>query len=252
MTIHEPQKKPDNTQLNIAAVVLAGGEGRRMGNYLKPLLTLNDKTLLEITAEKIAPQVHETYLNLSKELLIQIQSAASTSSNSFGGNVDDNNAANIVSHTQNPIQQLSKYVEKHTKNIILDGSFAMQGPLAGVLSAMKHAQNNPSIRYVLSVPADSPFTPKNITQKLLESIGDHYAVHAKSQEQDHYVVALWSVKLQDDIEDYLKKGHRSVGRFLKSVKSKAIHFSAEPFDPFFNINTPHDYENAKKMSDTLY
>ena len=252
MIINVTPKKPNNIQPNIAAVVLAGGESRRMGNYLKPLLTLNEKTLLEITTEKIGPQVDETYLNLSKELLMQVQSANSTSCKSFGGNVDDNNAANIVIHKQNTIQQLSKYIERHKKNIISDGSFAMQGPLAGVLSAMKHANNNPSIAYVLSVPVDSPFIPKNVTQKLLESIGAYHAVHAKSLEQDHYVVALWSVKLQDDIEDYLKKGHRSVGRFLKSVKSKAIHFSAEPFDPFFNINTPHDYEKAKKMSDALY
>lgn len=52
----------------ITGVVLAGGQGRRMGGVDKGLTLLNDKPMVEWAIERFAPQVDELLINANQNL----------------------------------------------------------------------------------------------------------------------------------------------------------------------------------------
>lgn len=83
---------------DICGVVLAGGQGRRLGGKDKGLLQLHDKPFIEHIVEKLSPQVGEVLINANRNQ--QLYAA-------FG-------------------------------NVIQDELADYQGPLAGMLAAMNH------------------------------------------------------------------------------------------------------------------
>ena len=52
----------------VTGVVLAGGQGRRMGGVDKGLKILRGKPMVEWVIERIAPQVHEVLINANQNL----------------------------------------------------------------------------------------------------------------------------------------------------------------------------------------
>ena len=51
---------------NINGVILAGGQGRRLGNIDKGLLCWRGKPLIEHVSERIAPQVNQLFINCNR------------------------------------------------------------------------------------------------------------------------------------------------------------------------------------------
>ncbi|NOY15636.1 MAG: molybdenum cofactor guanylyltransferase [Gammaproteobacteria bacterium] len=56
--------KPDKT--NITAVIVAGGQGSRMGGQDKGLINLHGKTLIEQIIEQISPQLDRVIINANR------------------------------------------------------------------------------------------------------------------------------------------------------------------------------------------
>lgn len=54
--------------LEISAIVLAGGQGRRMGGQDKGLIELAGRPLIELTLERIAPQADEVLISANRHL----------------------------------------------------------------------------------------------------------------------------------------------------------------------------------------
>lgn len=126
------------------------------------------------------------------------------------------------------------------------------GPLAGVLSAMRHAAvHHPHASHLVTVPIDSPFFPIDLVARLAEPIEgrDEIAI-AASLGRDHPVFGLWPVSLSDDLEAWLLADEkRRVRDFLarhlvRTVDFPAVKTPIGPLDPFFNINTPDDLLDA--------
>ena len=126
------------------------------------------------------------------------------------------------------------------------------GPLAGILAGLDWAAAHaPEIDWLLSVPGDCPFLPKNLLQRLHQArlaAGTPLAC-ARSGEWRHPVVALWSVALREDlrralIEEDLHKIEIWTGRHGIAIAD----WPAEPVDPFFNVNTPEDAARAEALS----
>ncbi|QND47384.1 molybdenum cofactor guanylyltransferase [Rhizobium lusitanum] len=126
------------------------------------------------------------------------------------------------------------------------------GPLAGVLTAMRHAAVHcPHASHLVTVPIDSPFFPIDLVARLAEPIEgrDDIAI-AASLGRDHPVFGLWPVSLADDLEAWLLADEkRRVRDFLarhlvRTVDFPAIETMIGPLDPFFNINTPDDLLDA--------
>ena len=69
----------------------------------------------------------------------------------------------------------------------------------------------------------------------------------KSGEKRHNIFGLWSVNLVDQLDKDLETGSRKVERWANDIGVKIIKMTFEKQDPFFNINTKKDLEDAEKI-----
>ena len=199
----------------IPAVILAGGKGTRLGEVDKCLLQLNGKSILDTLVTRLTAQCSPILLNANGD---------KTRFKNFDG------------------------------AIIPDISDSLLGPLSGIHSALVHlsklqTNDKTSSNYLLSVPGDCPFIPDDLAAQLKTHANDQDldVVTCKSGDREHFVVSLWKISLADKLNSFLDSGNRSVGQFIRSCDSGVVEFPINPIDPFFNINTPEDFEMAEQL-----
>ena len=139
---------------------------------------------------------------------------------------------------------------KNYENISLISDFKKdQGPLGGVLSAMKWAkEKNNKYKWISTFPVDTPFFKKEILQKFLSEINSEESklFFIKSNNTRHNIFGIWSIDLMKKLENDLNEGQRKVELWANSVGVKVIDIEFINDDPFFNINTKKDLEKAKE------
>ena len=124
-----------------------------------------------------------------------------------------------------------------------------QGPLGGVLSAMKWAkEKNSNYKWISTFPVDTPFFKKEILKKFLSEINieESKLFFIKSNNTRHNIFGIWSIDLMKKLEEDLNKGHKKVETWANSIGVKIINMEFMYEDPFFNINTKDDLAIAKK------
>lgn len=125
-------------------------------------------------------------------------------------------------------------------NILADLPAYRGTPLAGVAAALAYGATQ-GFDAVVTVPSDTPFLPPDLVARL--SAGG--AAIASSDGQDHYLTGFWPVSLVATFEDAdTKQSLRRMKDFVTLAGANKIEWSASPFDPFFNINTPQELEQA--------
>ena len=199
---------------NILAVVLAGGKSKRFGedkNHIK----LGDKTLLEHVLSKISNKFEEILIVSSLKLEI-----------------------------------------KNMKNItVIPDCLNDFGPLAGVLSSMKWVkESKKSYQWVATFPCDTPYFDTSIIEEYKKRIklSDSLLYFIKSYNKRHNIFGLWSIKLLKTLEeDLIKNNFRKVEEWANKIGVKTIDFEIKKHDPFFNINTKEDFEEAKKILEKI-
>ncbi|KLK93274.1 molybdopterin-guanine dinucleotide biosynthesis protein A [Microvirga vignae] len=193
-------------------VILAGGLARRMGGGDKPLLMLQGQTLLGHVKQRLAPQCGCVILNANGEP--------------------------------------SRFIATGLP-VVADSVPDHPGPLAGILTALEWtARNQPAIEWVVSVPGDTPFIPADLVERLhaARSTAQSAVAYAASGPQEHYTTGLWPVALRHDLRHALTvKGMRRVEDWAKAQGAATATWPIEPFDPFFNINTPEELDAASTM-----
>jgi len=139
---------------------------------------------------------------------------------------------------------------KNSENISLIGDLKKdQGPLGGVLSAMKWAkEKNKDYKWISTFPVDTPFFKKEILQNFLHEINleESKLFFIKSNNTRHNIFGIWSIDLMEKLEEDLSNGERKVEVWANSVGVKVINMEFLNKDPFFNINTKDDLEKAKQ------
>ena len=190
--------------VDLAVVVLAGGEGRRIGGG-KPLRRLGGETLLD--------RAIRTARGWSAHVAVAVRA---------------NDQVGAVG-----------------AELIRDDP-DLPGPLAGLAVALAFARRT-GRPAVLTIPCDAPFLPSDLACRLLGALGGHGATLAESGGEIHPVCALWRVTALDRLAAYLATGRRSLRGFAEHVGSATAHWSAEPVDPFFNVNTPDDLARAEAL-----
>ena len=139
---------------------------------------------------------------------------------------------------------------KNSEKISIIADFEKgQGPLGGVLSAMKWVkQKNKDYKWISTFPADTPFFKREILQKFFKEIKieESRLFFIKSNNTRHNIFGLWSIDLLGELEEDLKKGDRKVELWANKVGVKVIDMKFINEDPFFNINTKEDLEKAKE------
>ncbi|RDI59286.1 molybdenum cofactor guanylyltransferase [Microvirga subterranea] len=196
----------------VLGVVLAGGLARRMGGADKPLLPLGGRTLLSCVVERLRPQCDELILN-------------------------GNGAQDRFEGTSLPI--------------VPDSIPGFPGPLAGILAAMEWAATfRPALRWVASVPCDTPFLPHDLVNRLQEAqaTSGKPIVCAASGDRIHHAIALWPTDLRRDLRETLvQNGAQSIRGWAASHGVVHVTWPSRPVDPFFNINTSADLAAAQAM-----
>jgi molybdopterin-guanine dinucleotide biosynthesis protein A len=136
--------------------------------------------------------------------------------------------------------------------VVADSVPDFAGPLAGILTGLDWAAvNAPNIEWLVSVPGDCPFLPKDLVARLHEARATSKLplACARSGEWRHPVVGLWPVRLREDLRQAL------VGENLHKIELWTTRYGVAiaewpvvPFDPFFNVNTPKDAAQAEAIA----
>lgn len=197
---------------SVVGIILAGGLAKRMGGGDKCLLPLAGKTLLQRTVERAQPQVEKLLLN------------ANGSSLRFA-----RNRLPVVPD-------------------LLPGNL---GPLAGIHAGLSWIRKDaPSTEWLMSFASDTPFFPLDLVAQLLAAATTHNSqlAIANSRLRNHPVFALWHTSLLDNIEQQLTTGEvPRLQDWIKQQKMVEVSFTADAYDPFFNINTPQDLYAAEPL-----
>ncbi|MBO9445646.1 molybdenum cofactor guanylyltransferase MobA [Ruegeria sp. R14_0] len=204
-------------------VILAGGLATRMGGGDKGLLTIGGQSLLSHVIARLTPQVGGIALN---------------------ANGDPERFADL------------------NLPVLPDTIEGFAGPLAGVLAGLDWAaeQGGDSI---VTAAADTPFFPRDLVERLVAAsngqkhplvlattprTGDEALKSGGGKRVNrHPTFGLWPVALRDDLRDALNGGLRKVVLWTDEHDGREALFPAEPFDPFFNVNTPDDLTRAQQL-----
>ncbi len=125
------------------------------------------------------------------------------------------------------------------------------GPLAGLLSGMEWLRRHrPGIDSILTVPADTPFLPRDLADRLghARAVAGAEAAIAVSGGRRHGVIGLWPVAAAGALRHALvDQSLRRVDHWIARLNLVEIDVAADPVDPFFNINTREDLAAAERL-----
>jgi molybdenum cofactor guanylyltransferase len=125
------------------------------------------------------------------------------------------------------------------------------GPLAGVLAGLDWAALQGAAA-IVTAAADTPFFPVDLVARLQAAAGPSGLCIAGSPDetgrvQRHPTFGLWPVALRDDLRAAVTGGMRKVVTWTDAHNAGLARFGSDPFDPFFNINTPEDILRAERL-----
>ncbi|NEV61188.1 molybdenum cofactor guanylyltransferase MobA [Thiorhodococcus minor] len=188
---------------DITGVILAGGAGRRMDGRDKGLLPFGDRALVEWAIDALAPQVGSLLISANR---------------------------NIDSYS------------RYGLPVVRDSEPGFNGPLAGVLSAMRSARTP----WILTLPCDAPFPPPDLGRRLGAEIAKRTADLAIATDgtRRHSLHALLPAALASDLADFLAAGDRKVELWQRRHQIAQADFSDCP-EAFLNLNTPDDARRAE-------
>jgi molybdenum cofactor guanylyltransferase len=194
-------------------VILAGGLARRMGGIDKVRVGIGGATILDRVVTRLRGQCAGLVLNANAESV---------------------RFANVG------------------LPIVSDSVADFPGPLAGILAGLDFAAaQSPDIAWVISVPSDCPFLPRDLVPRLHQARHDAGATlaSAASGGRRHPVIGLWPVSLREDLRRALvEEGARKVGEWSARCPLAIAEWPTDPVDPFFNVNTPDDVANAERLA----
>ena len=194
---------------NILGVILAGGKSSRFGSN-KSLSNLSKIKLIEHVINKI-----NKYFS---EILI--------------------------------ISNDSKLILKNSKiKIIKDCKEGYLGPLVGILSAMKYANQSNKYNWIITFPCDTPFFDEIIIEKMIKKITSkkEKIFLIKDENQKHNIFGIWSTSLEKILEQDLDNNFRKVDLWTDKIGCGLIKKDIKNDNEFLNINTKEDLKLAEEI-----
>ena len=199
----------------IVAVIMIGGQSQRMGGGVKSFIEFNNKSIFDKILERIQPQ--------NKKIIVNC-------------NTDEDK---LLKYNLPIIQDLKK-------NYL--------GPLAGIHSAMHWMnQNEPTAKWLLTLPGDTPFIPKDLFFNFKKKItSKSKIILAKSDNKIHPIIGAWNISLFSNLEFEIDNGTRKIMSWAKNHLIEYVDYQVEGYDPFFNINTKEDIKLATIIENNFF
>jgi molybdopterin-guanine dinucleotide biosynthesis protein A len=184
-----------NSQTKVTGVILAGGRAQRMNNQDKGLVNFKGRPMISYAIAALAPVVGCILINANR-------------------NIDQ--------------------YRQFGWPVISDQTDSFDGPLAGILAAMNHADAD----VLVVIPCDSPLIKSEHLQKLLLTRAETNADVAVAFDgvRLHPVFLAIKTGLQVSLQEYLASGQRKVAVWLEQQNLVEVDFSGES-EIFSNINT---------------
>lgn len=193
-------------------MILAGGRAQRMGGGDKGLMPLAGRRVIDHVIERLAPQCGALAIN---------------------ANGDPARFADLG------------------LPVLPDPVPGQPGPLAGLLAAMGWAAGLGAAA-VVTVAADTPFLPPDLVARLKAAATAGSSIAASpdgsGRMRAHPTFGLWPVALGDRLAQAIADGERRLGIWAEACGGGRAAFGSQPFDPFFNINTPEDLAAAEAIA----
>lgn len=198
----KPYTSPNNKNIN--AVILAGGQGQRVGFKQKGLLRYQGKVMVQILIETLSTQVADVYINANAEL-----------------------------------ESYQRFT-KHKKQVFTDASKGFLGPLAGMQAAWRSMATD----WIVFVPCDNPYIPNDFVARLIEAYEKNpaplVAVDDGTRIQPLYL--LMHRSMLTHLDSTIAKRHLSVYRWLKEHSHSLADLSECCADAFTNMNNLEYYD----------
>lgn len=160
-----------------------------------------------------------------------------------------------LSHQANKIvinsNRAPEYYRSFQLPVIPDMTREQLGPLSGVASVLAWLEGQGyKDGWLLTVPCDSPFLPSDLADRLLEEFQQQGKEIAYAHSgRPHFLTALWRLGIRDRLQRFIASGGRAVKDFFATCDAASVEFIGDDIDPFFNINTPEDYQLAKRTAE---
>lgn len=182
---------------NITGLILAGGEGRRVGNRDKGLILLEGKPLIAHVSERLLPQVEELLISCNRNF---------------------------------------SHYKKFAAHAVADTRRDFQGPLAGLEAAYPFIQTEFLVVVGCDMPHLPPDLVSRLTAPLLEGGNSGPDIsYAHDGVRGQYLCAAMRRDCMMSLADFLDAGHRAVRDWYKSRDSVTVDFSDHRAD-FRNYN----------------
>ena len=188
----------------ITGVVLAGGLARRMGG--------RDKGLIECAGRPLTAYALDALRQIAPQVLI------------------------------NANRHLDEY-RRFGVPVIPDASGDFEGPLAGMLAALRAADTP----LVLTVPCDCPLLQGAWLHRLIEHRDAEGAEISAAHDGERLnpVFALLDRRLEPDLAAYLAGGERKIDRWMRRHHVAVVDFS-DHAEMFLNANTPEELAELER------
>ncbi|HTH93738.1 MAG TPA: molybdenum cofactor guanylyltransferase MobA [Rhodocyclaceae bacterium] len=187
---------------DITGLVLAGGQGSRMGGKDKGLIVYQERPLVRHVLDRLHPQVASIIINANRNIDTYAE---------FG--------YPVVADAPNPQNE----------------SYA--GPLAGLLAGLRASTTD----WVLTVPCDSPHFPDDLVRQFIAAsekngCGDIFV--ASTPVQSHPVFMLVHKEVTHTLAAFIASGGRKLGGWQQQNGASSVEFTDEA--AFANLNTPEE------------
>lgn len=198
---------------NITGIILSGGKSSRMGS---------DKALLKIDNETVIERI----TNLMNSIFSVVF---------------------IVTNTPEDYKFL---------NVPLyEDIYKNKGPLSGIHSGLVHSSTDKNF----FISCDLPLISEELIRHIIEFNSEKFIRYCFADGRHHYLAGVYCKEIIPEIEGILKSSSKQVDKkdqkfsvksLLKSFEAEIINVEQLHFynkNLFFNLNTPEDFENLKKI-----
>jgi molybdopterin-guanine dinucleotide biosynthesis protein A len=179
-------------------VVLAGGRGSRWGGLDKGLQRWRDTPLVDAVLQRLTPQVD----------------------------------ALVISANRNT----SVYAQRGWPVLQDADPLGFEGPLAGVLAAMQHAEQH-GLEWLQLSACDTPLLPLDLRARLQAACADCDAAYPLPPSGPEPAHALLHVRVRPRLVEAMAQGERRLLGFMRSLPAATVPWP-DAEQAFANLNTP--------------
>lgn len=200
-------KQMEKNVMKIYALILAGGQGKRMGGADKGLTEWQGKPLIDHVIEKIRPQVDHIAISANRNL--------------------------------------EEYARRSTHVFSDARQWQHFGPLAALCTAANDLQIAKA-DWLLVVSCDMPHLPDDLVQQFLavsKKTPLCNAFYAETPVRQQYSVMFIRSPILQSAVPYLYSGMRTLRGWLQQQRARAAAFPSD--EDFVNYNTPEDLEESR-------